>query len=124
MATNALAKAAKTLKRINESNKMARVKDAASKAETQIGIGVLGGSLAGAFVDKKYGNEWGDGQGSADFHGVPVNGGVGLGLAVAAVMVPKLPGRNIVGGVGLGLLSSAVYRYAYDNLDVDGTKAA
>lgn len=119
MANTAITKAAKTLKRINESNKMQRIKNAARSAETQIGAGVVAGSVAGGFVDKKYGNTWGDGQGSADFHGVPVNGAVGLGLAIAAAMVPKLPGRNLIGGAGLGLIGAAAYRYTYDNFDAD-----
>lgn len=79
--------------------------------------GILGGGVAAAFVDSK----WGDGDEPAELAGLPSNAVIGLAALAYGVLGPRsAPAKSLVGYTGAGMASAALYRYAFEKLEERG----
>lgn len=116
MAKSAITKAAKELRKINDSKKMARVKAAMGSQEIQAGGGAAAGIMGAALLDKKYG----EGGEVAKVKSIPVNLAAGAALFGVSYAMKKMPGRALLGGVGFGAGLGGLYRLVHDNVDFDG----
>jgi hypothetical protein len=113
---NLARRAADEIKKKNEALKRIRENNKAEEQQLIGGVGALGGAVAAALVDKKWG-EGGEQAKIADF--LPINAGAGVVLAGAAVAMKKLPFRLPIGMFGLGLACASAYRFTFDNVNFE-----
>jgi hypothetical protein len=113
---NLMRRAAEEIKKKNDALK--RIRDG-NKAEEQMlvgGLGAIGGAVAAALVDKKFG-EGGEPAKLADF--LPINAGAGLAICGTAIAWKKMPMRGPIGMVGLGMACASAYRFTLDSVNFD-----